>query len=73
MFHPHTARSSIATAWLVALIAALWAVAGSASIVVLSAVAIIGVVPPLVVLALARRPEPTMSEAIRAVCARRGE
>ena len=71
--HPHSAPSSLATAWLVALIAALWALAGTTSLVLLAAVAIIGVVPPIVVLMLARHPAPTTSEAIRAVCARRTE
>jgi hypothetical protein len=69
MVHPQSVPSSVATAWLVALVAAIWALAGTAPLVLLSAVAIIGAVPPVVVLVLARHP--TMSEAIRAVCSRR--
>ena len=71
MVHPQSVPSSVATAWLVALIAAIWALSGTAPLVLLSAVAIIGAVPPVVVLMLARHPEPTTSEAIRAVCTRR--
>ncbi len=70
MFHPQSVPSSLATAWLVALVAAIWALSGSASLVLLTALAVVGAVPPIVVLMLARHPEPTTSEAIRAVCTR---
>lgn len=70
MLQPQSVPSSLATAWLVALFAALWALSGSGSLVLMTAVAVIGAIPPIVVLVLARHPEPTTSEAIRAVCAR---
>jgi len=68
MFHPNSTRASIATAWLVALVAAIWSLSELTSIVTLTAIALIGAVPPIVIMVLARRPELSTSEAIRAVC-----
>ncbi len=73
MFHPNSTRASIATAWLVALVAAIWSLSGLTSLVTLTAIAVSGAVPAIVVMTLARRPELTTSEAIRAVCTGRGK
>ena len=60
-------RPSIIGAWCCTLGAALWIMLAAASVIGTMAVAIIGLAPAMVFLALARRPEQTMAEVLRAV------
>jgi hypothetical protein len=67
----HITKSSITTAWLIALAGILWIASGTSSSVALLAIAAIGLAPLLILMALARRPEQTTAESIRDVTAGR--
>ena len=60
-------RLSIIAAWCFTLVAALWIMSATPSIVAVLAMVIIGLVPPSILMVLARRPEQTTVEIIRAV------
>jgi len=60
-------RPWLVAAWLLTLVAALALLSASTPAVSLTAIAIVGLAPLVVLLAYARHPAPTTAEAIRAV------
>jgi len=56
---------SVCGAWLVMLVTALWLASASMSLVAWLAVALAGIVPPLVFLMLAQAPSRTIAQVIR--------
>jgi len=71
MLH-NTSKGWITGAWLVAVFAVLWTVAGSVSVTVLTGITIVSLVPLVILRILARDPQQTTTESIRAVLTGRG-
>lgn len=69
----YISRPSIIAAWCCTLGAALLIMSATVSVIGTMAVAILGLAPAMVFLALARRPEPAMAEVLRAVDAEGSE
>ena len=63
----YISRSSIITAWIIMLLAALWIMATAAPVVAVVAMTIISLTAVLTFSALTRRSERTMAKVIRAV------
>ena len=62
----YPSRSSIVAAWCLTLAAILWSVSTAMPAIALTALTIIGLAPAWVLFTLARRPEPTLAEVLRA-------
>lgn len=63
----YISRSSFVAAWCFTLVAALWIVSARVSVVATLAMAIVGMAPAMVLFVLARRPEQTLAENLRAI------
>jgi ABC-type cobalamin transport system permease subunit len=63
----YISRSSVVAAWCVMLVAAVWIASAKAPVAATAVMAIIGLVPVMVLIVFARRPEQTMAEVLRPV------